>query len=337
MSALVEEVAAQVGRRAACEALGVPPASHYRSRRPLRSGPRKPRPRPHRALEPGQRAEVLDVLQSNRFVDVAPPAVYATLLEEGVRHCSVRSMYRYLAEENQVRERRNQLRRPNYAKPELLATGPNQVWSWDLTKLRADRKWTYYHLYVLLDIYSRYVVGWMLAHRESGQLAAKLIQQSCDKQRIAPGQLVVHADRGSAPKSKTVAQMFADLGVEPSHSRPHVSNDNPFSEAQFKTLKYRPTYPNRFGSYEDALSYCRDFFDWYNGNHRHAGIAMLTPDVVHHGRADQVLNGRQRVLDAAYATTPERFVNGPPRVERLPSSVWINPPEDKKRRELNLP
>ena len=335
MIELVNEVAEQVGRRAACQALGVPRSSYYRSCRPPGPKPKKPRPRPARALPEEQRAEVLSVLQSERFVDVAPPEVYATLLDEGIRHCSVRSMYRYLAAEGQVRERRNQLRHPHYAKPELLATGPNQVWSWDLTKLLAARKWTYY-LYVLLDIYSRYVVGWMLAHRESGALAAKLIEETCAKQEIAPDQLMVHADRGSAPKSKTVAQLFADLGIEPSHSRPHVSNDNPFSEAQFKTLKYRPPYPKRFGSYEHALSYCRDFFDWYNGHHRHVGIAMLTPDVVHHGHADEILAARQRVLDAAYAANPERFVNGKPIVESLPSEVWINPPEDKARSEVEL-
>ena len=204
------------------------------------------------------------------------------------------------------------------------------------TKLRAVRKWTYYHLYVLLDIYSRYVVGWMLAHRESGNLAAKLIEETCAKQTVGRDQLIIHADRGSAPKSKTVAQMFADLGIEPSHSRPHVSNDNPFSEAQFKTLKYRPTYPKRFGSYEHALSYCRDFFDWYNVNHRHAGIAMLTSDVVHHGGADDVLLARQRVLDDAYVANPERFVNGRPIVESLPGAVWINPPEDKARSVIEL-
>ena len=331
MRQLINEVAAQVGIRAACQALDVPRGSYYRAARPLPPPPsRKPRARPARALSPDKRAEVLEVLTSDRFVDVAPPEVYATLLDDGVRHCSVRTMYRVLAAEAPVRERRNQLRHPSYAKPELLATGPNQVWSWDLTKLRAARKWTYYHLYVLLDIYSRYVVGWTLAHRESGDLAAHLIEETCTKHNVAPDQLVVHADRGSAPKSKTVAQMLADLGVEASHSRPHVSNDNPFSEAQFKTFKYRPTYPKRFGSYQHARSHCREFFDWYNIHHRHAGIAMLTPDVVHHRRADAVLATRQRVLDDAYATHPERFVNGPPIVEGLLENVWINPPKQPR-------
>ena len=336
MTALISEVAEQVGKRAACDALGVPRSSYYRDHRPRARKPKKPRPRPARALPPEDRAEVLEVLQSDRFVDVAPPEVYATLLDEGVRLCAVRTMYRYLAKEGQVCERRNQLRHPSYAKPELLATGPNQVWSWDITKLRAAQKWTYYYLYVLLDIYSRYVVGWMLAHRESGDLAATLIEQTCTKQEIERDQLVIHADRGSAPKSKTVAQMIADLGVDKSHSRPHVSNDNPFSEAQFKTLKYRPAYPKRFGSYEHALSYSRDFFAWYNTSHRHAGIAMLTPDIVHHGRADDVLAARQRVLDDAYAANPERFANGSPSIERPPGRVWINPPEDKARSVIEL-
>lgn len=336
MTDLIKEVADQVGTRAACEALGVPRASFYRNEAPPRSAPRPPRPKPARALPSEERVEVLEVLQSERFVDLSPAEVYAILLDEGVRHCSVRSMYRYLAAEGQVRERRDQLRHPAYAKPELLASGPNQVWSWDITKLRGPEKWTYYYLYVLLDIFSRYAVGWMLAHRESGELAATLIEETCAKQDVQRDQLTIHADRGSAPKSKTVAQMFADLGVEGSHSRPHVSNDNPFSEAQFKTYKYRPTYPDRFGSYEHGLSYSRDFFDWYNRSHRHAGIAMLTPEVVHYGRADHVLAERQRVLDAAYAANPERFVNGPPAVAALPRAVWINPPEDKTRSVIEL-
>ena len=336
MIAAVKEMAPVVGTRRACAALSLPPSAYYRSLSP--PGPREEKPRPPsaRALPAEKRAEVLMVLNSERFADVAPPEVYATLLDENVRHCSVRSMYRYLAAEGQVRERRNQLRHPRYAAPELLASGPNEVWSWDITKLRAEQKWTYYYLYVLLDIFSRYVVGWMLAHRESGKLAAKFIEETCAKQNIKPGQLTVHADRGSAPKSKTVAQLYADLGVEVSHSRPRVSNDNPFSEAHFKTLKYRPTYPDRFGGYEHAVSHCRGFFPWYNDDHRHAGIAMLTPSIVHHGRAGEVLTARQRVLDDAYAANPERFVNGPPAIDGLPKHVWINPPESKARIEIEL-
>jgi putative transposase len=333
----VEQVAPDVGTQLACDALGVPRASFYRSRKSAPAPrPKKPRPTPERALAPDERAEVLDLLHSPRFVDVAPAEVYATLLDQGKHLCSVRSMYRYLAAEGEVRERRNQLVHPHYAKPELLATAPNQVWSWDITKLRAAQKWTYYYLYVLLDIFSRYVVGWMLAHRESGELAARLVEETCVKQNVEAGQLVVHADRGSAPKSKSLAQMLTDLGVEASHSRPRVSNDNPFSESQFKTYKYQPEYPDRFGSYEHALSYSRNFFDWYCNHHRHSGIAMLTPADVHYGRAAAVLAERQNVLDAAYAAHPERFVKGPPKVPSLPQAVWINPPEDKTRSEVHL-
>ena len=333
----VDQVAPLVGVTTACDAVGVPRASYYRCRRSS-PAPRPPKERPpsHRALASDERQKVLDVLHSDRFVDVAPAEVFAMLLDEGVHLCSVRSMYRYLAAEGEVRERRDQLVHPHYAKPELLATAPNQVWSWDLTKLRAAQKWTYYYLYVLLDIYSRLVVGWMLAHRESGELAARLVEESCAKQGIEPGQLIVHADRGSAPKSKSLAQMLTDLGVDASFSRPRVSNDNPFSEAQFKTYKYQPEYPDRFGSYEHALTYSRAFFDWYCNHHRHSGIAMLTPADVHYGRAAEILVERQRVLDAAYAAHPERFVNGPPKVSSLPAAVWINPPEDKTMSEVQL-
>ncbi len=334
--ALVTEIAPVVGVGRACAALGHARASYYRVGKPTPAARRKPRPTPARALKPAERARVIAVLHSARFVDTAPAEICATLLEEAVRHCSVRTMYRILAAEGEVRERRNQLRHPAYTKPELLATGPNQVWSWDLTKLRARAKWSYYYLYVLLDIYSRYVVGWMLAHHESGALAAQLVEETCAKQGVDRGQLTIHADRGSAPTSKTLARMFVDLGVTPSHSRPYVSNDNPFSEAQFKTLKYQGTYPDRFGAYEHGLSYCRGFFSWYNGAHRHSGIAMLTPDVVHHGRAAHVLAVRQRTLDAAYGAHPARFVNGPPFVQSLPQAVWINPPEDKSRKEIEL-
>ncbi len=333
---LVEAIAPQIGVRRACASLGVTPASYYRAQAPRPCRPKPRRPAPPRALAPAERTQVLEVLHSPRFIDAAPAAVHAALLEDGTWYCSVRTMYRILAAADEVRERRNQRRHPVYAKPELLATGPNQVWSWDLTKLRAATKWTYSYLYVLLDIYSRYVVGWMLAHRESGELAKALVAQTCAKQHIDPGQLMIHADRGAAPTSKTLAQLYADLGVSGSHSRPHVSNDNPYSEAQFKTLKYRGDYPDRFGSYEHALSHCRQFFPWYNRAHRHAGIAMLTPEVVHHGRAAAVLAARQRVLDEAYAAYPERFVNGRPTVPALPSAVWINPPEDKARREIKL-
>ena len=243
-------------------------------------------------------------------------------------------MYRILDAHGEVRERRNQLRHPKYKRPELLATGPNQVWSWDITKLRAQQKWTYYYLYVLLDIFSRYVVGWMLSHRESGELAAQLLEHSYHKQDVDPGQVTVHADRGSAPTSKTLKQMMIELGVTPSHSRPRVSNDNPFSESNFHTVKSRPDYPDRFGCYEDASSFCRRTFDWYNHEHHHCGIVMLTPAQVHYGHAEQVLAERQQVLDAVYAAHPERFVHGPPKAPCLPGAVWINPPEDKTQTQM---
>ena len=336
MTALVHELADVVGVAQACAAIELPRSTYYRRRRPAAQRPNHKRPTPARALGPCEQQNVIEVLHSERFVDRAPAEVVAALLGEGLYYCSTRTMYRILGSRGEVRERRNQLRHPRYARPELLATGPNQVWSWDITKLRAVQKWTYYYLYVLLDIFSRYAVGWMLSHRESGELAAELLQQSYHKQGVDPEQLTVHADRGSAPTSKTLKQMMIDLGVKRSHSRPRISNDNPFSESNFHTVKSRPDYPNRFGCYEDASSFCRSTFDWYNQEHHHSGIAMLTPAQVHYGHAAQVLAERQRVLDAAYAAHPERFVNGSPRVPPLPQAVWINPPEDKNKSEIRL-
>jgi putative transposase len=269
---------------------------------------------------------VLEVLHSERFVDVAPKEVFATLLDERVYLCSWRTMYRILARANEVRERRNQLRHPAYTKPELLATKPNEVWSWDITKLLGPAKWTYFYLYVILDIFSRYVVGWMVAERESATLAQRLIDETCDKQGIQPGQLTIHADRGTAMTSKSVALLMADLGVTRTHSRPHVSDDNPYSEAQFKTMKYHPTFPERFGSIQDARAFCRIFFPWYNQEHRHDALALLTPEVVHYGRTEAILEQRRTVLEAAYAAHPERFVRKPPTPEAPPTAAWINPP-----------
>ena len=312
-----------------CEALGVSRATLYRQHMGTRPsvGDPAPRPTPSRALAPAERQQVLDLLHSERFVDTAPPEVVATLMDEGQYLCSERTMYRILASEGELRERRNQLRHPHYAKPELLATGPNQVWTWDITKLKGPKTWNSYHLYVMLDIFSRYVVGWMVAQRESADLAQRLIRETCDKERIDEGQLTIHADRGSPMKAKCTAQLLADLGVTKSHSRPYVSNDNPFSESQFKTFKYRPGFPDRFGSQQDALSWCRVFFPWYNQVHRHSGISMLTPEMVHRGHAKEVLAQRHKVALAAYEAHPERFVNGPPRLENLPDAVWINPPQ----------
>jgi putative transposase len=321
----------QVGKRAACQALGVARASLYRYTQPAGSTIPIPRPSPPRALSGEERATVLDQLNSERFIDQAPAEVYATLLDEGQYLCSVRTMYRILDQHDQVRERRNQLAHPAYQKPELLATGPNQVWSWDITKLLGPAKWTYFYLYVILDIFSRYVVGWMVASRETATLAEKLIRETCHKQTIIPGQLTVHADRGSSMISKPVALLLADLGVTKTHGRPHTSNDNPFSESHFKTLKYRPEFPDRFGSIEDGRVFCQRFFTWYNAEHHHSALGWLTPQVVHYRRADQVRIARQEVLKEAYRINPDRFVHQPPQPPRLPECVWINPPEPRSQ------
>ena len=285
------------------------------------------RPTPARALSEPERQEVLQVLHSERFVDAAPVQVHATLLEEGSYLCSPRTMYRILAANGEVRERRDQRQHPHYAKPELLATAPNQVWSWDITKLKGPLKLLYIYLHVILDNFSRYVVGWMIAEAENAGLAERLIEESCIKQGIAPNHLTLHSDRGAPMKSKTVAQLLAELGIDKSHGRPRVSNDNPFSEAFFKTAKYRPAMPDRFADAFHARDIFRRVLDWYNNDHRHSGIAYLTPSVVHHGRADEVLDQRHRARMAAYLARPDRFVNGPPQHETLPPAVWINPPE----------
>jgi len=323
-----EELAEDAGRAAACRALGVPRASLYRyAGRGEAVIPPTPRPTPARALAAAERQRVLDHLHSERFQDQAPGEIFATLLDEGAYVCSIRTMYRILEQEDQLRERRNQLRHPQYQKPELLATASNQVWSWDITKLLGPAKWTYFYLYVILDIFSRYVVGWMVAPRESAELAKRLIGETCAKQGIDVGQLTIHADRGSSMTSKPVALLLADLGVTKTHSRPHVSDDNPFSESQFKTLKYRPGFPDRFGSIEDARAFCQGFFPWYNSEHHHGGIGLLTPEAVHYGQAEQIQARRQEVLLRAYQQTPERFVRREPRPPSLPTAVWINPPE----------
>jgi putative transposase len=288
------------------------------------------RPAPPRALGPAERQTVLAQLNSERFVDQAPAQVYATLLDEGQYLCSVRTMYRILDQHDQVRERRNQLSHPAYQKPELLATGPNQIWSGDITKLLGPAKWTYFYLYVILDIFSRYAVGWMVASRESATLAQKLIRETCPKQRIAAGQLTVHADRGSSMTSGPVALLLADLGVTKTHSRPYNSNDNPFSESHFKTFKYRPEFPDRFGCIQDARGFCQRFFSWYNTEHHHSGLGWLTPQVVHGGQSAAVLAARQKVLNQAFRTTPERFVRKPPQSPRLLDKVWINPPDPRQ-------
>lgn len=323
--AVVTELAMAVGVGPACAALAVPRATYYRVTRP--APPRAPatRPTPPRALTLAERQTVLAVLHSERFVDQAPAAVYATLLDERVYHCAPRTMSRVLAAAQEGRERRNQLRHTAPV-PELLATGPNQVWSGDITKLLGPAKWTYFYLYVILDIFSRYVVGWMVAHRESAALAERLLAATCAKPAIAAGQLTVHADRGTSMTSKPVALLLADLGVTRTHSRPHVSNDNPYSEAQVKTLKYRPEFPAWFGTIHEARAFGQRFFPWYNHEHHHAGLAYLTPAVVHYGRAPAAQAHRATVLAAAYAAHPERFVRRPPAPAPLPDAVWIKRP-----------
>jgi putative transposase len=321
------QLASEVGTAPACAAIGVARATFYRHRQVAdRPCQEKLRPTPPRALSTEEQRAVLDTLHSERFVDQAPAEVYATLLDEGRYLCSIRTMYRLLDAAQEVRERRDQLRHPQYHKPELLATAPNQVWSWDITKLLGPAKWSYFYLYVIMDIFSRYVVGWTLAQRESGQLAQRLIRETCVKENIAEGQLTIHADRGTSMTSQTVAQLLAALGVVKSHSRPQVSNDNPFSESQFKTLKYRPEFPQRFASYDHGLTFCREFFPWYNQEHRHWGLGLLIPATVHSGHSAEALAARQKTLSAAYAATPERFVQREPRPLRLPEAVWINPP-----------
>jgi len=323
-----EELGCTIGVAPACDALTVPRASLYRWRRPRLEFVRS-RPSPQRALSVPERQVVLDVLHSDRFVDRAPAQVWAELIDDGTYYCSIRTMYRLLAEHGEVRERRDQLRHPSYQKPELLATAPNQVWSWDITKLLGPVKWTYYYLYVLLDIFSRYVVGWMVAFKEAATLAKRLIEESCRKQGIVPGQLTVHADRGSSMISKPVALLLSDLGVTKTHSRPHVSNDNPYSEAQFKTLKYCPEFPDRFGGIEHSRSFCHPFFTYYNTEHRHSGLGLMTPESIHYGYADQILVARRDTLQAAYVAHPERFVRKPPQPPVLPTAAWINPPREK--------
>jgi putative transposase len=323
--ATVRTVGPQLGVAALCGALGLAVATYYRRRCARPTPPRGPSP--PRTLSAAERTTILDVLHAAPFVDLAPAQVYARLLDAGRYLCSERTMYRILAAHREVRERRDQLRHPRYAAPQLLATRPNQLWSWDITKLLGPAKWTYFYLYVILDVFSRYVVGWMVAHRESATLAERLIADTCTRQGIVPGELTLHADRGSSMTSKPVALLLADLGVTKTHSRPHVSNDNPFSEAQFKTLKYRPEFPDRFGAIMEARGFCQTFFPWYNTEHHHAGLGLLTPADIHFGRAATRVAARAVVLAAAHAVHPERFVRGVPRPPAVPSAVWINPPK----------
>ena len=330
--AAIATLAPAIGQAAACRAVGRSRATHHRRHRksPAPTRPTQPRRPQPRALSAEERQGLLDVLHSERFCDVAPAEVWATLIDEGTYLASVATMYRALRERGETGERRGQRTHPATVKPELVATAPNQCWSWDITKLLGPEKWTYYYLYVILDIFSRYGVGWMVASVESAELAKRLIAGTCASQRVERDTLSIHADRGSSMASKPVAHLLADLGVTKSHSRPHVSNDNPFSESQFKTFKYRPDFPGRFGSIEDARAHCQRFFRWYNFEHRHAGIALLTPADVHYGRATEVIAARAQVLMNAYAANPERFVQKPPAPRELPVASWINKPDEKE-------
>jgi len=328
----IATLAPRTGTRAACAAVGAPQASYYRRHR-VSPPPVRPAPVPHRdrhqprALAPAERQAILDLLHSDRFADAAPAEVWATLLDEGTYLGSISTFYRVLREAGESKERRRQATHPAAAKPELMAAAPNRVWSWDITKLHGPAKWTYYYLYVILDIYSRYAVGWMVASRESAPLAEVLIRQTVAKQGVGRAQLTIHADRGSSMTSKPVAFLLADLGITQSHSRPHVSNDNPYSEAQFKTLKYRPDFPDRFASIEAARLHCQTFFAWYNDQHRHTGLGLHTAADVHYGTADAIRDKRAGVLAQAYAAHPERFVRKHPQPPKLPTTAWINQPD----------
>ena len=328
MMDIAASLAEEIGIAEACEALSVPRSSFYRLSRQAApdAAPSAPRSESARALSEAERALVREVLNSPRFQDCSPRQVYAWLLDNGIYLCSWRTMYRILAAHDEVRERRNQLQRPQYRKPELLATAPNQLWSWDITKLRGPATWTYYYLYVILDVFSRYVTGWMVAERETADLAKQLIEAACDRQGIAPDQLTLHADRGAPMVSKTVAQLLIDLGVAKTHSRPYTSNDNPYSEAHFKTLKYRPDYPNRFTALSAARDWARPFFHWYNNEHYHTGLSLMTPAMVHYDQAEVVQSQRNQVLQIAYAAHPERFIQGPPQAPLPEPAVWINKP-----------
>lgn len=309
-----------------CEAAGVPRSTFYRKTADSPDHPEVQRKSSHRKLTNQEEEKVLALLNSDRFCDYAPAEVHATLLDESVYLCSERTMYRILERNNQNVQRRQKAAH-KYSRPELLATGPNQLWSWDITKLKGPRKWTYYYLYKIMDVYSRYVVGWMVAYKESAELAKQLIEDTCIRQGIKRDQLTLHADRGSSMKSIAVGQLLADLGVTKTHSRPHVSNDNPYSESLFKTLKYRPEFPELFGSIQDARLFCVTFFSWYNQSHKHSGIAMLTPDNVHYNNIEEIISKRQIVMNEVYKKHSQRFVKGVTIIKKPDTQVWINKPQ----------
>ena len=331
MSALIESQD-EIDIKPACQQLELSRATLYRRIKPPaeKYGPPKPRPKAARSLSPDEQEEVLGLLHSDRFVDQAPAQVVAKLLEEGEYFCSERTMYRVLAANGEVKERRNQRKHPSYARPELLAKAPNQVWSWDVTKLKGAAKGQYFSLYVIIDIFSRYIVGWFLSKRATAEISCHLISETLKKYELDPQALTVHSDRGSEFIGSPVGTLFEKLGVTKSKSRPKVSNDNPYSESSFKTLKYHHTFPERFGCLEDAKSFLRGFFNWYNDDHHHSGIALLTPATVHFGRVEETLKKKQRALDEGYKKHPERWVHGPPKVKSPLKEVWINGPTEAK-------
>lgn len=329
----IEAARPQVSVAPLCQALQLPKASYYRLRAGLRPKTKRISPR---TLSCRERQSALEVLHSERFVDKAPYEIHATLLDEGTYICSVRTYYRLLAANKEVKERRDQARHPKHKKPELLATAPNQVWSWDITKLVTYTQWNYFYLYVILDIFSRYVVGWMLATRENAALAKRLITESAQRENIIPDQLTLHSDRGGPMIALTTAQLLSRLQVTPSYNRPRVCNDNPYSESQFKTVKYHPDFPKRFLSYDEAHTFCKSFFHWYNYEHRHGGIGFLTPAMLHHGISNQVIEKRQHTMDQVFDQHPERFVKGRPTIPKPPHAVWINQPRKQKLDENTL-
>ena len=331
---LTQELGLQVGVERACDCLSVARSSFYAHFSPRTPRPKSSRPTPARALSAEERQHALDLLTSEAYVDKSPASIVAALLDEQRYVCSERTFYRILHSEQLVKERRNVVRRPKYTAVELLAEKPLEVWSWDITKLRGPRKAEVYSLYVIIDIYSRYIPGWLLADHESEDLAKMLIEQTCQRQAVKSEQLTIHADNGGVMKSTTLAGLFEKLGVRRTHSRPHCSNDNPYSEAQFKTLKYSAAYPKRFNSFDDAQQFCANFINEYNNRMYHSGIAMLTPAVVHFNQADEVIKHRQLALNEAYLKHPERFVCGEPKHKTLPSEVWINEPKQKSNEVL---
>lgn len=325
-----QQLAIDVPVMQVCHSLGLSRSSFYRAGQQQKTTKTTTGYKPKRTLSEAEREHIRDILNSDRFQDKSPYQVYATLLDDEQTYlCSISSMYRILHEKDEVLERRQQRQHPHYVKPELLATQPNQLWSWDITKLLGPVKWTYYYMYVILDVFSRYVVGWLISEKESAQIAEQFIAESCFKENIDQDQLTLHADRGSSMTSKMVAHLLADLGVTKTHSRPYTSNDNPFSEAQFKTMKYRPNYPDHFGCIEDARAWADPFFHWYNNEHRHTGLGLMTPVAVHTGLGTQLTTQRQKTLSVAYENHPERFVNGRPTPLKIPTAVWINPPQEK--------